>query len=89
MNRIEIKPQLAYLAKMKLVCYSPLGPIAIRGEGKLGNRKIELTLPENCIAELVVSSEEQLDFEQLETNADSARYEIKGGKTVQLELLHT
>ncbi len=85
MTRIEIRPQLAQLEKLNIVAHSPLGEIRLRGEGKRGQRRMAIELPRGCVAELVVSEKEKLDFEKLKTENGVHRYKVQGHFTFNLK----
>jgi hypothetical protein len=85
MGRIEIRPQMAQLEQCDITAHSPLGVIRVKGNGIPGKRRMEIALPEKCVAELVVSGKEQLDFEKLKTENGLSRYLVQGHVTFDLK----
>jgi Bacterial alpha-L-rhamnosidase C-terminal domain len=59
-KKIQIRPQVGDIGQLSLSYHTVLGPILFRSRGKLGNRIINIKLPEGCQAELVLPDKEQM-----------------------------
>lgn len=90
-QRVEIRPQLADLARLDLTAYTVRGPIRFTAEGTLGNRDLTLALPPGCEGELVLPQKETVPLARLGGPAPSgcARYQLPAGKTTTLHLQAT
>ena len=53
---------LADLEELNLTAYTVLGPIVFHSQGKPGNRRITLSLPEGMQGELVLAQSEKIDL---------------------------
>ncbi|MBN1480870.1 alpha-L-rhamnosidase N-terminal domain-containing protein [candidate division KSB1 bacterium] len=88
MQRLEIRPQLDRLDAFHLICYSPAGPISLKGKGKKGERDMEIVLPPGCQAELVVPQQEKLQFRKIAATATENRFELNNGISHNFRLNH-
>ncbi|MFB3785264.1 MAG: alpha-L-rhamnosidase C-terminal domain-containing protein [bacterium] len=81
-KRCEIRPQLADLEELKLTAYTVQGPIEFHAQGKPGNRRITLSLPEGMQGELVLAQSEKIELPLI--NQDQpigcARYRMTANK---------
>jgi alpha-L-rhamnosidase len=59
-KKIQIRPQLGDIGQLSLTYHTVLGPILFRSRGKIGNRIINIKLPDGCQAELVLSDKEPM-----------------------------
>ena len=66
-KKVQIRPQIGDIGQLSLSYHTVLGPILFRSRGKLGNRIINIKLPEGCQAELVLSDKEAMGSAALAT----------------------
>jgi alpha-L-rhamnosidase len=59
-KKVQIRPQVGDIGQLSLSYHTVLGPILFRSRGKLGNRIINIKLPEGCQAELVLPDKEPM-----------------------------
>jgi hypothetical protein len=81
-TRCEIRPQLGDLESLDLVAHTVRGPIKFSSEGKPGDRRLSITMPEGCEGELVLLSEKSISLEPLSPSS----YRLTAGKTTALRL---
>jgi alpha-L-rhamnosidase len=91
-RRCEIRPQPADLELLEMTVHTMHGPIGFSSHGRVGDRKMSLTLPPGCEGELVVDRRESLTLEPVTRGAASgglARYRMAAGKTTVVRLKFT
>ena len=59
-SKVEIRPQLGDIDLLSLTYHTVKGPILFKSRGKLGNRTINIKLPLNVSAELVLPAREPM-----------------------------
>jgi alpha-L-rhamnosidase len=87
-KKAQIRPQLGDLEQLSLINYTAQGAILFSANGKLGNRTVEVSLPQGCEAELVVPATEELkNLLPIGQPANGLRkYRLMGGQTHKLLL---
>jgi len=86
--RCEIRPQLGDLEEVQLTAHTVRGPIRFETKGAKGDRRLKISLPENCEGELLVPSEEEVELDAVDAVSPSGqkRYSLPGGATSQVNL---
>ncbi|MFN8343536.1 MAG: alpha-L-rhamnosidase N-terminal domain-containing protein [Spirosomataceae bacterium] len=87
-KKIQIRPQLGDLEQLSLINYTAQGSVLFSARGKLGNRTIEVTLPQNCEAELVVPVAEEIKNYLMTGQPANGlkRFRLAGGQTHKIVL---
>ena len=87
----ELRPQLADLDLLELTAFTVKGPLAFECRGKVGDRELSLSLPENCAGQLLVDGREKLDLEPLPASGPGGlrRYRLPQGQPVKAHLRFT
>lgn len=82
-KKAQIRPQLGDLDQLSLINYTAQGAILFSATGKLGNRTLEISLPQGCEAELVVPAAEELkSLPAIGQPANGLRkYRLNSGRT--------
>lgn len=88
-GRVEIRPLPDRLQKLSLSCWTPRGRIEFHSEGGFGDRRLRISLPPNCTAELVLTPGEVAPFKRLFSGDRLERFEIEGGQTIDMKLTRT
>jgi len=90
-GRCEIRPQLADIGKVDVAAHTVNGPICFKSEGRLGDRRITITLPPGCQGELVVKKEEDLILDKLSAAAPPGhcRFVLPADKQTSFLLKHS
>ncbi len=87
--RCEIRPQLGDLEEVQLTAHTVKGPIRFESKGAKGDRRLKITLPENCEGELLVPAEEKTDLDLLGPGVqlpDRRRYRLPEDATSEVNL---
>lgn len=76
-----IQPRLADLPDLDLTHYTPRGVIRFQASGRYGDRQLEITIPLDCRAELLVDEKETLTLDRLERRGHLIAYRLPPGQT--------
>lgn len=89
-KKIRIWPQPADLEQFSLAYHTPQGPIHLGWNGKIGNRNLEIEMPEGVEAELWLNNDEQPKLDDLKKAPKEGlkAWKLKSGKNL-LTLLNT
>ena len=85
-GRVEIRPLLDRLQRLALSCWTPKGQIDFRSEGVFGNRRLQISLPPDCTAELVLPPGEVVPLKRVPSQDRLERFEIAGGRAIDIKL---
>lgn len=85
---LEVRPRLADLEALSLTYHSGVGPVEFEVEGKMGDRRLRLSLPAGMVVELVVDAREVLELPRIGVEGKVARHRLSGPE-VELRLRHT
>ena len=91
MTRCEIRPQLADLGDVAFTSHTARGPLTFAARGGLGDRELRITMPPNCLGELVVREEESIDLESLPGPAPEGhrRFRLPSAQATAVRLKHS
>ncbi|WP_114750709.1 alpha-L-rhamnosidase-related protein [Pleomorphovibrio marinus] len=88
---VQIKPQLASLESLRLTYHTSKGTLRFEASGKLGNRRLKLSLPHGVNVNLVVPTNEQLPkgIEKITKGQNGwDTYRLEEGKDWEIGLKH-
>lgn len=87
-KRVQIRPQPGLLQQLELINYTVKGPIEYQLNGSKGNRRLLLTLPAGCTAELVVDQREDFPYPRAKVDwVGLQKFILQGGKQYDLKLV--
>lgn len=87
-KKVRIRPQPADLEQVNLLAHTVAGTIYFKTEGRRGNRRLEITLPEGMEGMLVVPADERLDLPEASEPGEAGlrAYQLPSGEAVELLL---
>ncbi len=90
-RRTLVHPQPGDLESLSLTAETPRGPLSLATEGLRGDRKLSLTLPGGCEAELVLDQRERTNEESGPPSGipGTGTFRLTGGKSYEFHLLYT
>jgi hypothetical protein len=89
--RCAIRPQPADLEGFAVTVPAPPGPIIMECAGVKGNRRIQLSVPQGCIADLILDAREQVSLKKADGAVDQGltMFRVPAGSTNILTLRYT
>jgi hypothetical protein len=88
-TRCMIRPQPGDLERVELVAPTARGEIRFLTEGKKGERRMAVTMPEGCTGELTVDKRERLHLKTWREEQGLRRYILPPGGKTEVNLLFT
>ena len=85
-KKFIIEPKPGTLEQLELQNYTPSGPIVFSLQGKKGNRKLRLTIPNKISGMLIVDEREKLKLKVIGQGEGKKNYELAPGASYNLKL---
>lgn len=88
--RFEIVPQFGDLTEVACSVQTVRGAIDFEATGKMGNRRLRLTIPRGTTAELELHESERVNLPEISRNPEqkTRRYQLQGGSQYEIRLRH-
>ena len=87
----EMQPQLGDLQDFELITHTGQGPLHFRTSGRMGARRMAITVPDSCTCDLLLRTEERVGLERLPETAPLGyrRYRLPSAVETVLHLKFT